>query len=132
MSPETKPEQVRPNVLVVEDEAPIRTALGEVLRDAGMHVIEAANADEAWAYILSGAPVDLIFSDIKMPGSMNGTELARRVGLLLPHIHIILSSGTGRTWNASRRGRFLPKPYRYERALELVLELLGRDALGEP
>jgi PleD family two-component response regulator len=79
MVPEPNSEPVPAHVLLVEDEVLIRSVIAETLRDAGLLVIEAANADEAWSYLQTGASVDLVFSDIQMPGSMDGIELARKV-----------------------------------------------------
>ena len=62
----------RPVVLVVEDEILIRFLISEHLRDVGFTVIEASNADDAAAVIQSESPVDLVFSDINMPGGMDG------------------------------------------------------------
>jgi PleD family two-component response regulator len=66
-------------ILVVEDEVLIRCLICDDLREAGFVVVEAENADEASSYLASGAPVDLIFSDVHMPGSMDGLDLARRI-----------------------------------------------------
>ena len=56
-------------VMIVEDDVIIRFPIAEALRIAGLEVIEASNADEAWSFLLSGQHVELIFSDIQMPGS---------------------------------------------------------------
>lgn len=72
---ETQPETTQQHVLIVEDEVLIRAPLAEHLREAGFNVIEANTADEAWSCLQTGMPVDLVFSDIRMPGSMDGLEL---------------------------------------------------------
>jgi CheY-like chemotaxis protein len=84
---------VKPRILIVEDEVLIRAYLSEELRDAGFAVIEAAHAEEALSYLKAGEKVDLVFSDIHMPGSFNGLELARRLRDLHPSLPIILTSG---------------------------------------
>ena len=61
-------------VLVVEDEALIRILIAEELRTAGLSVIEASNADEAWSYATAGGPIDVLFSDFQMPGSKSNTS----------------------------------------------------------
>jgi CheY-like chemotaxis protein len=79
-------------VLLVEDEVLIRSMAAEVLRDAGFEVIEAGDADEAWAYLVTGAAVDLVLTDIRMPGSMDGLELANRIKEKFDKIHVIVTS----------------------------------------
>src|SRR5580692_10518860 len=68
-----------PRILVVEDEALIRFAIAEALRELGVSVVEAASADEAWQYLTAGGSVDLVFTDHRMPGSMSGARLAARI-----------------------------------------------------
>src|SRR3954452_4819998 len=80
-------------VLLVEDEVLIRSMAAEVLRDAGFEVIEAGDADEAWAYLVTGAPVDLVFTHIRMPVSMTGVELANQIKEKMHKIHVIVPSG---------------------------------------
>src|SRR5437016_6731461 len=98
-------------VLLVENEVLVRMALADELREAGLRVIEAANADEAMDVLESGTAVDLIFSDVQMPGSMDGTELARWAMKSHPEILIILTSGNVKSETFSNLARFLPKPY---------------------
>ena len=78
----------RSRILIDDDEAVIRFAIGESLRDCGVEVIEAATADEAWDYLLSGAPVDAVFTDHRMPGSMSGAQLARRIADRFPNLPV--------------------------------------------
>lgn len=119
--------QDEPRVLVIEDEVLIRIAIAEQLRAAGLNVIETVNADEAWSYLKTGGRVDLIFSDIAMPGSMDGLALARQVREKFPEIPILLTSGNAQCVADSMCGGFLPKPYSFERAVRLVLATLKRD-----
>jgi CheY-like chemotaxis protein len=84
---------VRKVVLVVDDEILIRMVVSEYLREEGYHVIEAGSADEALDYLRTANPVDLVFSDVKMPGSMEGVELAQRLKGLYPDLPVILASG---------------------------------------
>jgi DNA-binding response OmpR family regulator len=79
-------------LLVVEDDGLIRMDLADTLQDAGYAVLEAANADEAWAILLE-ADVSALITDIDMPGSMDGLELARRVCDRWPDCRIIVISG---------------------------------------
>jgi CheY-like chemotaxis protein len=118
---EEQPSQFR--ILVIEDEVLIRILVAESLRDAGFIVIETASADEAWSFIMGGGEMDLVFSDINMPGSMDGLELARRLQSHDPDLPIILSSGRG--WNGPEKIiRFLPKPYTPSQVVSLIHELL--------
>jgi two-component system, response regulator PdtaR len=81
-------------VLVVEDEPLVRFTLAEELRGLDVSVIEAATADEAWQYLTNGAYVDLVFTDIQMPGSMNGLQFAARLRDEYPAIKVIVTSST--------------------------------------
>jgi DNA-binding NtrC family response regulator len=116
-----------PIVLVVEDEVLIRSLFAEALRDVGCQVVEAARADEALAYIGSGGMVDVVFSDVRMPGALDGVELARRLGHLKPSLPVILTSGHLRLEDMDGSCLFLPKPYRLERAVAAVFEVLGLE-----
>jgi two-component system, response regulator PdtaR len=115
------------HVLVIDDDVLIRALIAGLLRSAGLCVVEAGNADEAWSYVQSGAPVDLLFSDVEMPGSMNGGELAHRVRERDPGIEVILTSGS-KGARFVKGFTFLPKPYRLGQALAIVLDALGTGA----
>lgn len=80
-------------VLVVEDEILVRIVIAEELRDAGMRVIEVGSADEAMAHLRAGHKVDVVFTDIELPGSMNGFELARRLQADFPELKLLMTSG---------------------------------------
>ena len=111
----------RPRVLVVEDEFLIRLLISDALRDAGFDVIEAFNGDEA-IDILSTAPVDLVLSDVRMPGTIDGLELLRWVRESLPALPVILTSGHLPPDEAIAQGatHFLSKPYIVDGAVALV------------
>ncbi len=119
------------HILIVEDDVLIRALLADELRYAGLRVIEAANADEAVSLFQAGAEVDLMFTDVQMPGSMNGVELARRIKAGYPTIPIILTSGAA-PQPARELGAFLPKPYDFDHAVELIFASLGRSRPNEP
>jgi len=123
MSPDPEPRPKPGQVLLVEDDVLLRFLLAEKLREAGLGVIEAANADEAFSYIQTAAQIDLLFTDVQMPGSMNGAELARRIRSSYPSVRIILTSGN--TGLADYRGAFLPKPYDFDYAVSLVCQTLS-------
>ena len=119
LSPAPKPIRV----MFVEDEVLVRFPIAETLRATGLEVIEASNADEAWYYLLSGQAVDLIFSDIQMPGSMDGLELTRRVQQRFGHIIIVLTSGR-QSQRSTDHPHFLAKPYRIGDVTALITNLL--------
>jgi DNA-binding NtrC family response regulator len=115
-------------VLLVEDELLIRMIVSDELRDAGYHVIEAANGDEALVIFTSKVSVDLIISDVRMPGALDGIGLlaiVRRTSATLP---VIITSGHLDPEVALADGatRFLAKPY----AMELILGAV-RDELAK-
>jgi CheY-like chemotaxis protein len=116
-----------PCVLLVEDEVLIRANLAEELRDVHFRVIEAANAEEAWFYLQSGNRPDLVFSDVRMPGSYDGVELALRIQTEFPDIKIILTSGNLGLTQKPEGVLFLPKPYRLEHAVLTAKRYLGLD-----
>jgi two-component system, response regulator PdtaR len=90
-------------ILVVEDEVLICAVIAEELRAAGFSVIEAGRADEALAYIKAGEQVDLVFSDIQTPGSLNGLQLAKTLRDKYPDIPVILTSGNALPYTTSRK-----------------------------
>jgi CheY-like chemotaxis protein len=96
-------------ILVVDDEPLVRFAIAEALRDLGVSVVEANTADEAWDYLGTGAPIDLVFTDHLMPGSMTGAQLAIHIKQNYPHIKIIIASGYMDV--AERPAPVLSKPY---------------------
>ena len=102
----------RPTVLIVEDEFLIAISVATVFQKAGFETVEASNADEAIA-ILKKRDVDLIFTDIRMPGSMDGLKLARYVRDRWPPVKIMVTSGHHMVQNGDLPdgGVFLPKPY---------------------
>lgn len=127
MTPVAVPHGTPPRVLLVEDEVLIRALMAEALRDAGCVVIEAARADEALSYVSAGAELDLVFSDVRMPGDLDGLELARILGSLRPSLPVILTSGHLRPEDVHGLRFFLPKPFRIGRAVAAVFEVLGLE-----
>jgi CheY-like chemotaxis protein len=92
LNAEAAPQPAPARILVVEDEPLVRFAIAEALRDLGVSVVEAATADEAWEYLTTGASVDLVFTDHRMPGSMTGAQLAARIRRQYPALKIIITS----------------------------------------
>lgn len=100
-------------VLVVEDEDLVRAYAVALIEDAGFCVVEAANADQAIRILESRSDVSVIFTDVDMPGAMNGIRLAHAVRDRWPPIKIIATSGHHefKQGDLPIGGRFLPKPY---------------------
>jgi len=115
-------------VLVVENEIFVRCAVGDYLRMCGMHVIEAANAVEAIRVLASGADIDLVFSDVQMPGFVDGIGLAQWVALEHPSIKLILTAGPAeRSWD-SADCIVLPKPYDHHDLEAKIRQLLDQGS----
>jgi CheY-like chemotaxis protein len=125
MDPQLSPVDAPRRVLVIEDDVLIRALLADELRDHGLVVVEAQSADEAMAYLAAGNAVDLIFSDIRMPGAMNGIDLAQQVRSKNPSLPIILSSAFPGVDSIEGLGPFLKKPYQITEAIKLTFKLLG-------
>jgi CheY-like chemotaxis protein len=113
-------------VLVVEDEILIRIAIADYLRGLGYGVIESANAQDAIAVVASRVPVDLVFTDINMPGEMDGQSLANWLLAHRPELPVILTSGATKAAGGSgNRRRFVAKPYLAGSVEQHIRELLG-------
>jgi CheY-like chemotaxis protein len=117
----------RPVVLVVEDEPLVRTGALEAITEAGFEVVEARNADEAIAILERRADIHVIFTDIQMPGSMDGLRLAHFVRHRWPPIKIIATSGHAHITadDLPEGGRFLRKPYADHEVTGTIRELVG-------
>src|SRR5215475_3074215 len=118
--------QRRRTVLVVEDEFLIAINASAVFERAGFDTIEASNADEAIA-VLQKREVDLIFTDVRMPGSMDGLRLARYVRDRWPPIKIMVTSGHHLIQNGDLPdgGVFLSKPYTDAAIIAAINQLNG-------
>src|SRR6187549_363513 len=100
------------NVLVVEDEMVLRMRAVDIVEDAGFTAVEATNADQAISVLEARSDISLLFSDIQMPGSMDGLKLAHAVHERWPQIKIILVSGqiTPAEGERPADSRFFGKP----------------------
>src|SRR5258706_15747591 len=80
-------------ILVVEDVVLIRTMVADELRDRGHAVVEAENADEAVTILQTQVPVGLVFTDVQLPGSMDGLSLAKLIRETHPELKVVIGSG---------------------------------------
>jgi two-component sensor histidine kinase/DNA-binding response OmpR family regulator len=130
LSMSTDPTQV-PNVLVVEDEMILRMRAVDLVEDAGFCPVEAVNADEAMSILESRSDISLLFTDIQMPGSMDGLKLAHAVHEGWPWIKIILVSGQVKPSDAERPAdsRFFGKPLGVEQMITELQAMVGAGAL---
>lgn len=99
-------------VLVVDDELFVRMMAVDVIRDAGYETLDAVDADEALALLEEQPDIDVVFTDIRMPGSMDGLGLARTLRTRWPAIRVLLTSGHVTGPEMGDDDTFLPKPYR--------------------
>lgn len=113
-------------VLVVEDELFIRLETVDAISAAGFNVIEAGSADEALLMIEQADDVRLLFTDVNMPGAMDGLDLARTVHRRWPEIRLLVTSGQERLTSSDLpdHGRFLGKPYQTRRLVDAIREMM--------
>jgi PAS domain S-box-containing protein len=122
-------------ILVVEDNDLVRSQVAVQLQALGYDVVQAENASDALVVLMSGGPFDLIFTDIVMPGGMNGYQLATEARKLMPDIHILLTTGYSDQMVKNLSGldpdvSLISKPY-HRRELSLKLqELIGAQPVA--
>jgi CheY-like chemotaxis protein len=122
-------EPKRPVVLIVEDEALVRMDAADMVKAAGFDVVETSNADEAIVVLERRRDIVVVFTDVQMPGSMDGLKLAAAVRHRWPPIKIVATSGLAEVGedDLPSGSRFLPKPYS-ERAIVTTLRELSHPA----
>lgn len=120
-----------PNVLVVEDEMVLRMRAVDIVQDAGFNSVEAVNADEALKILESRSDISLLFTDIQMPGSIDGLKLAHAVHKRWPSIKIVLVSGKIALSDDDKpeSSRFFGKPLEAEQMIAELQEMIGVGAL---
>lgn len=123
-------ERKRTAVLLVEDEALIAEIIGEALTDSGHAVHTVSNAQDAIAHLSNGTRVDLLFTDINLPGELDGVGLAERARAVNPQLPVLFASG--RWWRLEELQKLpnaatLRKPYSPARACEAVGTLLAEQ-----
>ena len=116
-------------VLVVEDEILIRMVIADYLRGCGYRVIEAASADEAMVILQhKELEVDVVFSDIDMPGSMDGFQLSKWLRANRPGVDVILAGSVARAADAAGElcdSGPIPKPYEPQLAADRIRQLMA-------
>jgi CheY-like chemotaxis protein len=105
-------------VIIVDDDVFERMGASYMFSDAGYRVLEAESADEALQFLESTADVRLLFTDVSMPGSMSGTDLAHLVAERWPGIGIIITSGRPRPEPLPSGAQFHAKPYQPTNVLQ--------------
>jgi CheY-like chemotaxis protein len=118
----------RPAVLVVEDEVLIRFDLSDHLRDCGFDVLEAANVDEALE-VLAAFAVDFVVTDVRMPGSMDGIQLAHLLRRDHPDIGVVVVSGHADADQVPAGVPVIAKPFNMADLLDLVGSRFRRKQL---
>lgn len=121
-------------ILVVEDEAKVRETVVDLLSGLGYAVLKANNAEQALAVVESGVHIDLLFTDVVMPGALRSTEMVRRAVQTLPALKVLYTSGY--TQNAIVHGgrldpgvELLSKPYSRQQLAFKIRQVLGNDAV---
>jgi DNA-binding response OmpR family regulator len=118
-----------PTILIVDDEALIRSMLSDYLQECGFKVLESSNADEAILIIEQGdVIIDLVFSDVSMPGSMDGFGLAQWIRANRPGLSIILASGDAKKVTSAielcENEPFMTKPYHLSAVVAKIRETI--------
>ncbi|TXM72394.1 response regulator [Methylobacterium sp. WL69] len=115
-----------PRVLMVEDEPMLLEVVAAELEDAGFDVAQATTAEIALDLLESGAPVDILFTDIRLPGAMDGWQLAEAARRLRPGLPIIYATGFTQTPPRLAEGSvFFTKPYRAHAIIKAIRTLGG-------
>ena len=118
-----------PVALVVDDEPLILMDTSDIISDEGYHVIEARAADDALEFLKQHNSLKLLFTDVQMPGKMDGIELANYVAEHWPNIVVIVASGAvnPQPGTLPPTARFMNKPLNQELVVETIRELCGRS-----
>jgi DNA-binding NtrC family response regulator len=127
---------VQETILVVEDDVLMRMPIAQYLRDCGYRVIEAVNADEAMTVLShQETVVDVVFSDIEMPGSIDGFGLAKWVREHRPGLDVLLAGTVSRAVNSAKKlceQGPIPKPYDAQVVHNHIRHLLTARKAAKP
>jgi DNA-binding response OmpR family regulator len=119
----------KPVVMVIEPEVLVRMSVADYLRECGYKVIEGVTAEDVETVLHSAVPLNVVFTEVKLPGKIDGFALARTLRQTHPHIDVILSSGVAGAAEKSRdlcEDGPMKKPYRAEDVLARIRSLLER------
>ncbi|MDH4992415.1 response regulator [Aquamicrobium lusatiense] len=118
-------------VLVVEDSTLIRMGAVDLVISAGYEALEARDADEAIRILESRSDIDLVFTDVQMPGTMDGIKLARYIRDRWPPVKLIVASGTAILEESSlpEGSRFFPKPYNDHAIADAMAHMLSSETM---
>lgn len=116
-------------ILVVEDQVLIRMDISDTLRRVGFNVAEAANAEEAIRILQSGMSVSAVFTDVQMPGSLDGVGLALHIRESYPAMPCIITSGHLSIADLPHPapGPLISKPYLHDKVVEAIERCLQPD-----
>jgi CheY-like chemotaxis protein len=116
----------RPLVLIVEDELFVRLVAIDALADEGFEVIDAEHASDALLLLENGSKPHLLFTDVHMPGDMNGIDLAERVRAMHPAVKVIVTSALPLVRKIDHLdAAFLAKPYHLGQLCGIARELMA-------
>ena len=121
--------KVQHTVLIVEDEALIRLSSAATLEDAGFHILEAGSSAEALDILMEHKDIDVLMTDVRMPGEINGLDLVALTHRFHPDIRAIVVSGNATAEEARHAGAvgFLPKPYMAHSLVRAINDLIARN-----
>ncbi|WP_181441957.1 response regulator [Swingsia samuiensis] len=118
--------KVKRKILIVEDQPLLRFLAADLFEEAGFEPFLAETADEAVEFLDKGEMVDLVFTDVGVPGNFNGWDLAQKVSKKWPTIGIILTTGYGlhhEMKEGAPKLAFVPKPYEWENLYQVIEKL---------
>jgi len=115
----------QPIVLVVEDNSLVRVVIADFLESGGFTVIQAADGAAALQVLASGADFHVLFTDVQMPGPIDGVGVAMRVRDQRPGMPIVVTSGHGIPESLPAGGRFVSKPYDNRKVVTLLRDLVA-------
>ena len=124
----TRSPLTRATVLVVDDECLVRLMVADDLHDRDFSILEASSGDEAARMLREGTEVDLVFTDVRMPGSIDGLALARLIKSEFPEIKVLVASGQVPALPVEAADGFFPKPYELASVARKIESVLTAQA----
>lgn len=120
-------QQPKPIILVIEDQPIIRMGAVALLEEAGFDALEAAGADDAIGILEARTDIKLVFTDVEMPGSMDGVKLTHYIRDRWPPVKLLVASGRAIIDESHfpKGTRFFAKPYREDAIIEAIIRLMA-------